>query len=230
MSRHEIEKDEQPTTGDPQDMSANQPGTPRADGAEWLDSTSGGGQTANDGLLDIGVGDFEDPPDEPSETLDAEVDDADPETDERLAQLQAERDELQTKVMRVMADYQNLARRSRISIDEARQQQLMDVARVLLTPLDQFDHALGVDLDTTDAKDILQGVQIVRDELLKSLEQFGITQLQAQVGEPFDPNRHEALARQPVEGMEPDHIAAQLQIGYMIGDRVLRPAKVAITQ
>ncbi len=189
---------------------------------------------AGDGLLDIGVGDFEEDP------IEATVDDdqggqtdetqPSPADSDALAALQAERDELQAKVLRIMADYQNLARRSRQSIEEARQQQVMAIAKALLTPLDQFDHALGVDPETTGAKDILQGVQIVRDELLKALDQFGVRRLDAEVGEPFDPNRHEALTRQQVEGFEPDHITAQYQPGYTLEGKVMRPAKVVISE
>ena len=195
----------------------------------------------NDGLWEIDVGEFDD---EPEETNEAQIDPVSGDSshppdlilhpsqadDDRYVQLQTERDELQEKVLRVTADYQNLARRSRISIDEARQQQIMNVARALLTPLDQFDHALNVDVETTDAKAILQGVQIVRDELMKAIEQFGVRRLEAQVGEPFDPNRHEGLMRQPVEGLDPDHVAAQLQPGYTLEDKVLRPVKVAISE
>lgn len=138
--------------------------------------------------------------------------------------------EMESKYLRAAADLQNYAKRTRQNIADARQQQLMDVARALVTVLDHFDHALEVDPDSTSADALLKGVRIVRDELLGSLERFGVKRFEAKQGEQFDPNRHEAMMRQAVEGLEPDCVAAQLQPGYMLEEKTLRPAKVSVTE
>ena len=95
-----------------------------------------------------------------------------------------------------MADYQNFVRRAEQNVVAARQQQLLEVAKQLVTVLDHFDHALGVDPQKTSAGDLLKGVNIVRDELMRALSSFGVERLDVQAGEPFDPNKHEALMRQ----------------------------------
>jgi molecular chaperone GrpE len=111
------------------------------------------------------------------------------------------------------ADYQNYVRRAQQNVSEAREQQLFDFARSLVTVLDHFDRALQVDPERTSTQTVLQGMQMVHDELLKVLEKFGIQRVEAKPGEPFDPARHQALMHQPAEGVEPDHVAAQFQPG-----------------
>ena len=147
-----------------------------------------------------------------------------------VEQLQKERDELEEKLYRVSADYQNYMRRAQQNVTTAQQQQLMDVAKSLVTVLDHFDHALQVDPETSSPKQMLEGVQMVRDELLRTLQGHGIERVDAEVGETFDPNRHEALMYQPTDEVEPDHVAAQLQPGYAIADKTIRPVKVAVAQ
>jgi len=147
-----------------------------------------------------------------------------------VAQMQAERDALEDKLKRTIADYQNFARRAEQNIDTARRQQLIDVAKQLITVLDHFDHALAVDPAKTSAEDLLKGVTIVRDELMRALSSFGVQRLDVQAGEAFDPNRHEALMRQPSDEIESNHVTAQLQPGYVIGDITIRPAKVSIAE
>ena len=138
--------------------------------------------------------------------------------------------EMESKYLRAVADLQNYAKRTRQNIADARQQQLMDVARALVIVLDHFDHALEADPDRTSTDALLKGVRIVRDELLGSLEKFGVKRYEAKQGDQFDPNRHEAMMRQAVEGLEPDRVAAQLQPGYMLEEKTLRPAKVSVTE
>jgi len=151
-------------------------------------------------------------------------------SDDALAAVQRERDDLNDRLLRAHADYQNLARRSQQSVAEAREQQLMSMARSLLSVLDNFDHALQSDAAKTSAEELLKGVHIVRDQLTQTLEGFGIRKMPVEQGDAFDPNRHEALMRQSVENLPPDHVAAELQPGYTIGDKTLRPAKVSVSE
>ncbi len=147
-----------------------------------------------------------------------------------LQDLQARHDELEGRLMRVSADYQNFIRRSEQNTTHACNEQLIKLAKALITPLDHFDRALAVDTETTDATGVLEGVRIVRDELLKALEQFGIRRLEVEAGEEFDPTRHEALMKQPGDGMDAGRVASQLQPGYTLGEATLRPAQVAVTE
>ena len=152
-----------------------------------------------------------------------------PTSEQQIATLQTELDDLHDRLLRVTADYQNFARRSQQNVIEARQQQVTDMARALLTVLDHFDRALEGDHSKVSAQSLLEGVKIVRDELLKTLERFGVKRMAVKQGEPFDPARHEALMHQAVEGLEPHHVANELAPGYTLNDRTLRPAKVSVT-
>ena len=150
--------------------------------------------------------------------------------DEELQHLRGELDQVNQRLLRVSADYQNFVRRAQQNLADARRQQVMDIAKALVTVLDHFDRALEVDVENTAAQSLLDGVQIVRDELLRTLEQFGVARLEVNAGDPFDPNRHEALMRQAAEGVEADHVVAQLQPGYILDDKTLRPAQVSVAE
>ena len=102
---------------------------------------------------------------------------AQPQSD--TAALQAEVDALNDKLLRSMADYQNLARRSQINVQQAREQALSDLAKAMIKALDHFDLALQVDPEKTNARSVLDGVTMVRDELLRTLGQFEITRIDA---------------------------------------------------
>jgi molecular chaperone GrpE len=155
---------------------------------------------------------------------------ADQELEQVLGDLQKERDDLEQRLLRLSADYQNFVRRSNQNIAATREQQTYDLAKALVTVLDHFDLALQVDPAKTPAATILQGVQMVRDELLRTLEGFGVKRMNPAVGQEFDPQRHEAMMRQKLTDTEPDRVAMTLQPGYTLGDKTIRPAKVAITE
>ena len=145
--------------------------------------------------------------------------------------LQAEVQEAQlTRLLRSAADYQNIVRRSQQTIAEAGQQQLADVAKALIAVMDHFDRALEADPAKVSVQSILQGVQIVHDELRKTLEKFGVKRLEVNPGDEFNPKLHAALMHQKAEGVPPGRIAAMLQPGYVLNDRTLRPAQVTVAE
>ncbi len=147
-----------------------------------------------------------------------------------LADAIAERDELADKLKRMMADYQNFGRRAEQNVVAAKQQKLIEIAKQLIPVLDHFDSALGLDPEKTSAADLIKGVTIVRDELMRTLTGFGVQRLDVETGEAFDPNLHEALMRQPDTDIESNHVTAQLQPGYVLNDVTIRPAKVSIAE
>lgn len=152
----------------------------------------------------------------------------DTETD-AVSALQAERDELESKLLRVSADYQNFARRSQQNVQAAGEQKLMDIARAMTSVLDHFDRALeGHSKDEADG--VLQGIFMVRDELLSTLNRFGIERIDVEPGTEFDPNRHEALMRQPSEDIASNHVTMQMLPGYVLGEKIIRPAQVGVAQ
>lgn len=151
-----------------------------------------------------------------------------PVVQQKLQALEAEKAELQSKLLRTMADYQNYARRSEQNIGAAREQQLLEIARRLVDVLDHFDRALAVDPEKSTPQSILDGLRIVDQELLKLLEGYGVKKVDAKPGDAFDPAVHEAMMRQPAEGIETNHVVAQFQSGYTLGSKVVRPAKVSV--
>lgn len=159
----------------------------------------------------------------------ADDSDPSPQPSDPLAKLQAERDDIESRLLRVSADYQNFARRAQQNVESAVQQKLVDMARSLVTVLDHFDRALeGEDKD--QAQGVLQGVFMVHSELLATLNRFGIERIDVEPGTEFDPNRHEALMRQPSDDFESNCVTMQMQPGYMLGEKVIRPAQVGVAE
>lgn len=147
-----------------------------------------------------------------------------------IKDLVAENADLQGKLLRAAADYQNYVRRSQQNVVAAREQQTMELARELITVLDHFDNALSIDVEKATAKSVMEGLFIVRDELLKTLERHGVQRMTADKGDEFDPNRHEALMRTKAEGIDTNHVVSQLQPGYTINEKTLRPVKVSVAE
>jgi molecular chaperone GrpE len=148
------------------------------------------------------------------------------ELEERIARLEAERDEYLADVKRVAADFDNYRKRA------ARDQQSL-VARAherlvkdLLPVLDDLERALEAAEQHEEAK-LEDGVRLVHRELRGTLEKEGLVEIETD-GE-FDPHVHEALLSQPSEE-EDGAILQVIQKGYRLGDRVLRPARVVISQ
>jgi molecular chaperone GrpE len=150
------------------------------------------------------------------------------ETAEQIARLLAERDELNQKYLRLAADYQNSQRRSAREQEEAKRQGLTSVALGVLGVIDHFDLALGQDPEKATAEQIMSGVRVIRDQLLKVLQSYGVTEINPHPGEEFDPHRHQAVMHTESDEIAPRLIVSTLQAGYALGDRVIRPAKVSL--
>ena len=148
----------------------------------------------------------------------------------KIEALEAQVSDLQHKIILGLADYQNLARRSRISEQQARDGQTRTLASSLAGVLDHFDQALKVDATKATAADVLAGVSMVHGELLKVLAAFGVERIDAKVGDAFDANLHQALMKQKIDGVAEGKIAACFQPGYRLGDMVIRAAQVAVAE
>lgn len=142
--------------------------------------------------------------------------------------LQNERDELYARLQRVSADYSNYMKRAQSNLNESLELSRGELIKQLLPVLDHFDNALGQHEPNEETQGLYDGMRIVRDELLRVLTNNGVQRIEPSVGEPFDPNQHEAMMRQPAEGVEPNHVSGVMQPGYTMGSRTLRAAKVAV--
>jgi molecular chaperone GrpE len=146
----------------------------------------------------------------------------------RLESLEAAVEEANNKALRTLADFQNYKKRAIVDERLARQDGAASVLSGVITALDHFDRALNLDPGTTSAADVLDGVRMIKGEILKAIADRGVTAIEPKIGDEFDPGRHQAVGSLPAEGVEPGRISVVHQQGYAIGDRVLRPATIMI--
>ena len=128
-----------------------------------------------------------------------------------------------------LADFQNFQRRASSNEAEARSRGVRDVCESMLGALDSFDLALTQDPASLTVEQLFQAIETIRAEALKAMARQGVLPIQPEVGEAFDPGRHEAVMQQDAEGVGPGCVAQVFQAGYAMGERVLRPAKVVVT-
>lgn len=145
-----------------------------------------------------------------------------------LARLQAEGDELRNKYLYLMADFQNYQRRSLQNERVAREGGIASAIASVLPVVDHFDLALGLSADQASAEQIIQGVRVIREELIKAIQQSGVRVISPAPNDEFTPGTHEAIMQQPAEGVQSGRVAATFQPGFAIGERVIRPAKVSV--
>jgi len=139
-------------------------------------------------------------------------------------QLRLELHEANEAKLRALADFKNYQRRSIENEARAVESGMVRVVRSILPSVEQMNLAIA---HGGDAK-VVQGFQMALDELMKGLSECGVSTISPEVGEEFDPQMHEAMMRQEVEGIETDHIVSLMQTGFRLGDIVLQPAKVSV--
>jgi len=147
---------------------------------------------------------------------------------ELIESLTAERDAAVNAKLRAQADFVNYQRRASENEQRALIGGMAAVVRTLLPALDNLDRALEMDPDRITVEQLRDGVRMVRGEISRALESHGIVVIAPDAGDEFDPRRHEALMRQPSEEIPADHVVALLQVGYAMGETILRPAKVTL--
>lgn len=133
---------------------------------------------------------------------------------------------LENAVLRAKADYQNLSRRLTAERQEAVRYANADLMRSITGVLDDFDRAIAAAEGEAESG-FVQGVRLVRENLLKALSDHGLAAIEA-VGKPFDPAQHEALMQQPSNEHAPGTVLEEVSRGYSLRDRVIRPSKVIV--
>ena len=127
-----------------------------------------------------------------------------------------------------LSEYVNARKRLLRDLETERKYAIEPLARDLLTSLDNLDRALQAAKAAGDIGPLAIGVAATADQILAVLARHGITRIDVQPGSVFDPNRHEAVMQQPTADYEPGQVVNVLQQGFMIHDRVLRPAAVVV--
>jgi len=146
----------------------------------------------------------------------------------KLAATERARDEYLDLARQVRADFENYQKRSQRDLATERRYAQEPLARDLLPALDNLDRALDAAAKAGDQAALAKGVEMVRSQLLDALRRHGVTRIEAQ-GQPFDPNKHEAVMQQPGADVPPQTVLQVLEQGYMIHERVLRPARVIVS-
>jgi molecular chaperone GrpE len=149
---------------------------------------------------------------------------------DRLAAVEAERDEYLDLARRAQADFENFRKRADRERAEARSRAIADVVRELLPAIDNLERAIAAIEQSATAENaqLGEGVRLVHDELHAVLERLGLSALDP-AGHPFDPNVHEAISTRAEDGTDSGVVLDVAQKGYLLGEHVVRPARVVVS-
>jgi molecular chaperone GrpE len=156
-----------------------------------------------------------------------ETDDETTEGPVNLGEAQEQIDELNNRVMRLTADYDNYRKRAQREKNEARQFANQGLLEDLIPVLDNFEMAISAAKEIDPS--IKDGVQMIYDQLFNVLKESGMEPIDA-VGKEFDPNLHEALSQEETAEAEEGTVVKQAQLGYKLNDRLVRPARVVVAK
>lgn len=160
-----------------------------------------------------------------------EADDSSPESE--VEALKAQAQEFQEQMLRSQAEMQNVRRRAEIDVEKAHKFALEKFVKELLPVADSLEKAVESTEGHQDAGEqvasIREGVEMTLNLFMNSLKKFNVEQLDP-LGEPFDPQKHEALSMVPAPDAEPNSVVAVVQKGYMLNERLVRPAMVMVAK
>lgn len=151
----------------------------------------------------------------------------------RVQELEAQLAETAKKeqdlLLRTRAEIDNIRRRTEQDVEKAHKFALEKFAKDILNTIDNLERALATPANTEDetVKALFDGVALTLKELLATVARFGVEPVGV-VGEVFNPDLHQAISMQPMEGFETNQITTVLQKGYLLNGRVIRPAMVMV--
>ena len=148
--------------------------------------------------------------------------------EERLISLAAERDEIKDRMLRIAAEFENYKKRARKEQTDAVSQAREALLRDMLEVVDNLERAQAGAGAAVDGAAIQKGVSLVLRLFQQKLERYEVKPFEA-AGQPFDPRVHEAISRVENAQVAAGSVAAELQKGYRIGERLLRPAMVSVS-
>jgi len=146
-----------------------------------------------------------------------------------IDELRAKNQELEDALLRAKADYQNFQRRSAIERADAVRFANADVMRSVVGVIDDLERSLEAAKTSDNLGAVVDGVQLVYDNLQKALQAHGLERIEA-LHQPFDPNVHQAMLQQPTDDHPAGMVIEEIAPGYRLRDRVLRPAKVIVSK
>lgn len=152
---------------------------------------------------------------------------APPTVEEQLAVAQAEAEDYKDRWLRSQAEFANARKRMEKQRLDTYTNATASVIDKLLPIVDDFERAMENLPEEIKDNNWLEGIQLVQRKLQATLDNFNVTAIEA-VGQPFDPNWHEAITQEPTDAYESGVVCRVLQTGYKIGDRVIRPSLVVV--
>jgi molecular chaperone GrpE len=147
----------------------------------------------------------------------------------RAETAERERDQFLALVQQTRADFENYQKRIQRDMVQERRYAQGPLAQDLLVALDNLDRATAAAQQAKETGPLVQGVAMVQSQLLDVLRRHGINRMEA-LGKPFDPNLHQAVMQQPHANVPPNTVVQVLEHGFMLHDRVLRPASVVVSK
>lgn len=158
-------------------------------------------------------------------------------SEQALEEAKAEAEKNRTDYLRALADMANLRKRTEREKDNARKFAIEKFASDLLNVTDNVQRAMdslngGVETgqaDNSAVQSVIQGVQMIQSELENLFAKNGITRIES-VNQPFDPNLHQAVLQVAAENVKPGTVVQEMRAGYLLNDRLLRPAMVSVSQ
>jgi len=138
-------------------------------------------------------------------------------------------EEGEDKFLRLAAEYDNYRKRTAREFGELVKNANEDLISRLIPVVDNFERALTAAKTSDDFDSFHRGVEMIYQQLKDVLEKQGITVIEA-INAPFDPNKHEAVMVVEKKGVPPETVVEEVEKGYMLNDRVLRPSKVAVSK
>lgn len=147
-----------------------------------------------------------------------------------LAKAEATINDQKDSVLRAKADSDNARRRANAEVEKARKFALEGFAGELLSVVDNLERALqSVDPENDALKGIVEGVEITHKSFVSTLDKFGVKSVDP-TGETFNPEQHQAMSMQESADVAPNTVLAVMQKGYILNDRLLRPAMVVVSR
>lgn len=155
--------------------------------------------------------------------------DAAEELKKELAQKEDEVKSLQERILYLQADFENFKKLKAKERQDTVKFANEEIVKELLPVVDNLERALAHSESTDDFKSIHEGVRITLNQFLKVLEKSGVTTIDS-IGQKFDPNFHEALYQEERDDMEADTVVSEVQKGYILNDRLIRPSRVGVSK
>ena len=147
----------------------------------------------------------------------------------KIAELEAKLQEEESRYLRLRADFDNMRRRTQLDREAAEKYRAQKLLTELLPVIDNLERALQVEVTSEDAVSLYKGIEMVHKTLIDATKQEGLELIPAE-GEAFDPNVHQAVMQESDSEKETGIVLKELQKGYKLKDRVLRPSMVSVNE